>query len=463
MERWMDLSKLAEHQVRFQPVGENPSHGTNDDDNNDNDDDEDPFECQSIAYPTTHAIVEMVLDESIQLWQELDDRKVARDKYEDLKRKHGERQQEEVEEEEDGDDGDTEENAPMDGQSTKPSNLKKTAARKRPKIHKGGWRFSDNRLQLPEQFDYATRRSTPPEDDGSGDRVISLLDPTKTLSYHQELWKLFESVPTAEQLEQEAKEGIHLPNTEKVLAEIAEATQKNGRADIHSISRLRMSDRHGLPPPASKSNNRYESRNNHVSTIRFEFWRRQLKRGVAPDCNRMVLEYLDSQSLLDVHNHLVELSEDYLWTNNVDEVASGFFFIEEVFYTVGCVDYVGPILNWIDGPTGRPNPARRRYLGISSLEALEVKSMQDMPLSKLELRLGMRYVHVHHGDVECAMFVTDIRRTRHANVPYPLIHDIWTPSYPTPICEACKQLVAVFVTSQIVEGKSEVYIITGAG
>jgi hypothetical protein len=400
----------------------------------------DPFECDSIAAPPAHAQVEKVLAESLQKWKELDDRKIVKDnKYEHLENELELLKRKRAEEEEPADEIDQEDS---EGQASR-SRQKK---REELKIHKGGWRFSDKKLILPEFFDYATKLPAPPDDEECRDRVISLLDPSKHLSYHQELWNLFASVPTVESLEQEAKQGMHLPFTTAVYNEIVEGTAKNVRLDGHSLSRLRMADRHGLPPVLNDVRD--------TATIRMECWRRQPKRGNAPDPYRVILEFLASQTLLDVHHALVQLAEDDLWINRYQDEqgdSSGFFFIEDVFYTAGPVDYVQPILDWIDGggspnPTP-PNPTRRRYLGIASIQTLTVKPMIDIRLDQIQFRLATRYCHVHHGDVECALFVTDMRLTSHAGVAYPLIHDAWTSSYPTPQCEGCRRYPAMFAAS----------------
>jgi hypothetical protein len=82
--------------------------------------------------------------------------------------------------------------------------------------------------------------------------MISLLDPSRQLSYHQELWKLFASVAKNEEIEKEARSGAQLPQTMRVYKDIIEGTKQSSRLDGHSLSRLRMMDRHELPPPASQ-------------------------------------------------------------------------------------------------------------------------------------------------------------------------------------------------------------------
>lgn len=229
-----------------------------------------------------------------------------------------------------------------------------------------------------------------------------------------------------------------------------------------------------------------------VATIRLECWKRQPNRSPSPDSNRLVLEFLASQTLWDVHNTLDQMAEDDLWTTTLiapisavpsatdvertiatnastatvdteeattqmdNEKSSGCFFIEDSFYSTGPVDYVQPILDWIDGYGSKPNPSRRGYLGISAHRPLKNdKTMKETKLGQVPFRLGVRYYHVCHGDVETAVILTDRRLSRHDGdsaappdkVSYPLIHDVWTPSKAVPLCDACETYSALFVTS----------------
>jgi hypothetical protein len=104
---------------------------------------------------------------------------------------------------------------------------------------------------------------------------------------------------------------------------------KAGTADYHALSRLRMPDRHGLPPyyaqqssrkqrittttTTTTNNNNSNSQTDTTSTITFEIWRRQPKRSCTSDCNRMVLEFRASQTLWDLHMILSQMAEDELW------------------------------------------------------------------------------------------------------------------------------------------------------
>jgi hypothetical protein len=229
----------------------------------------------------------------------------------------------------------------------------------------------------------------------------------------------------------------------------------------------------------------------------------------------MVLEFLESHTLYDVHCAIVELTDDELWydyahtvpissisirqtdddefddeevegekkvdgrdeennniqgskdrstendgpsnspspqlTNDVhDRASSGYFFIENTFYTTGTVDYTTPILQWLQTGTAREQKRRMEHLGIGPTIPT-IQSMSNMKLQHLPTRLGVRYVHVHHGDVECAIFVTDRRLMLLEQVQqipqFPIIHDVWTTSYSIPECEICQNRVAVIATS----------------
>jgi len=149
-------------------------------------------------------------------------------------------------------------------------------------------------VRLPENFDYATRRSSPPTDDegedqggkSNEDRVVSLEDPTKTRSYNAELWELFRRVPTLEQIERQLIEDgavdKYMPRVCQLSRnELPTAVKRYHRSDAHAMGRLRMCDRHEYPPtqhapPPSPPPPL-------VATIRFECWKRELKRGSSPE------------------------------------------------------------------------------------------------------------------------------------------------------------------------------------
>jgi hypothetical protein len=195
----------------------------------------------------------------------------------------------------------------------------------------------------------------------------------------------------------------------------------------------------------------------------------------------------------------VELAEDFLWsssnhsTNNTDTAAttdettatgdtvatapqnnslassdnsdnsvthhddsSGFFFLEGVFYTTGSVDYTSPIVTWLQSGSRKEQDQRAAHLGLprvavtssSSDVPFPVHSMADTLLEDLTLRLGIRYLYCCHGDVECSILCTDRRLVSKSTATrYPIVHDIWMPSYLIPECEACRYRVAVIATS----------------
>lgn len=429
-----------------------PHLGPTNNESNEGKGNDDPFECHSVALPPTHDLVEGVLQDYMHRWDQLDHRRVIKDPSSSylnqqetkpcLENKDGS-DHDEIRGPQNGSNDDVENDEGCEVQS------RAKASKKRSLMHKGGWRFADGRLRLPQHFDYATKRSEAPDNDEGGDRVVSLWDPTRQLSYHQELWKLFASVPKVDQIEKEAWTGGRLDKTMALCQET-----KSSKLD-HHFSRLRMSDRHGLPSPLPLERPIIS----YVPSVRLECWRRQLKRGTSPDCDRLVLEFSASHTLLDVHQTIVHMAKDDLWNKQEKEQEAGCFFIENSFYTTGPVDYAGPIIDWIDGNgKGSPNPARRNYLGIvpatdcDSSNKPSIKSMHDTPLKKIPFRLGVRYYHVFHGDVETAIVLVDRRLTSSSSSrKYPLIHDAWGSSYPMPFCDVCRFYPAMYVTATCCE------------
>lgn len=127
-----------------------------------------------------------------------------------------------------------------------------------------GPKWYQSHIRLPMGFDYETRQAEPPKEPLGTERVIDLHHPTATLDYATELWKILKRVPTAEELEAHLISGMRLPHTQAVLKQL----------DDRSLYRLRMSDRHQLPPPMSS---------NPVPTMVVELWRRPLKRSSTPE------------------------------------------------------------------------------------------------------------------------------------------------------------------------------------
>ena len=444
-----------------------------------NDDEEDPFDCSDLVIPTTHDLVDAVANEFVQRWQELDERKVLADAPDVSRNSETILGDDDAEEDCDDDEEEKEDET----EDTTLIHASFSGRKRRRQVR------ASRHIRLPEHFDYTTSKhgSTPPPDNGSGDRVVSLDDPTTTLSYHTELWKLFHEIPSNVQLEAKAVAGVgqSLPHTKRLYDEIMEAqTQRDYfKVDGYALSRFRMNDRHDLPPvmycgDSTKQKTTTCASHDHVcATMRLEFFRQQMYRGSSPDSKRMVLEFLGTQTLLHVHRVLVEFTNDELWeraaaaesetavtipTSTSSTERSGFFFIEGVFYTTGSVDYTTPILEWMKSGTKREQTKRlRTHLGLTNFDTLPpVRSMAETRLDDIACRLGLRYVHVMHGDVECTVFVTDRRllpRTAADRLEFPLIHDIWTsPSNPTlPECGACQRRpgsIATATTCEITGG-----------
>jgi hypothetical protein len=411
----------------------------------------DPFDCSSLVVPPIYDIVDTVASKFVQQWRDLDQRKVVEQPAATAAV------------------GVAVSDTQEDTQNINNKNPNKKARLEAASLP--AW--YEKRVRFPEQFDFESKQAEPPADDGQGDRVISLKDPTVTTSYHQELWKLFQRIPLADTLEQETVQGVQLPHMLALNQEIDETMVIYPRLDGHALSRMRTSDRHDLVPPNSNNN----SSTDLTATIRFECWRRQPHRGATPDAHRVVLEFLGSQTLADFHRVLVELYEDDLWTNaqhtdeenqsdNSDDDASandksksnnrkenqessGFFFVEGAFYTIGPVDYTGPIQAWLQSGRAAEQTNRATYLGLDafSQSAAAVQYMARVRLDKMEMRLGMRYHHVCHGNVECSVICTDRRMSPKSNATYPILHDIWVPSYTIQECEACRHGVPVIATS----------------
>ena len=103
--------------------------------------------------------------------------------------------------------------------------------------------------------------------------------------------------------------------------EIEEGNKEYTRLDGHSLSRLRKKDRHYWPRTRKRSRMgeqmlaRTETETEtkmDCATIKIEFWKQQVKR-FGPDPNKCEMEFLSTQTLQDVHNAIVELSEDDLF------------------------------------------------------------------------------------------------------------------------------------------------------
>lgn len=413
---------------------------------------DDPFDCSDVAISTPWERVEEVVQDYQRKWEQLDDRKI-------------------VEDEEDATTTTMITNEPEapSHDSRKVhfadnNNIIENPSRKRKPT---GWMTKEDRLRLPFQFDYATTGPEPVDDGTQKPRVISLLglissQSQSTVSYERELWRLFATIPSAQNLETEIWEGAQVSHTRAIQKEIASLPRS---CDGHLLLRLRSSDRHGLPPPPLDDQSGHRR-----TTLTFECWRRQPYRSPAPDPHRMVLEFLGTQTLLNFHSSLIQLHEDRLWdeakskppgssdtetatdTGKKKGIDSGCFFLENTFYEHGSTDYAKPIQDWLDGGLGRPRASRRGAVGITTMNhPLHREPMGEIQLQDLPLRLGVRYYHVCHGDVETSFFLTD-RRWTSTDTPsynFPILHDIWTLGKSASSilkCEACVWHSAAWIT-----------------
>lgn len=371
------------------------------------------------------------------------------------------------------------------------------------------------RIRLPDFFDYTSKGPQPPRsqsprlEEGQDQqqdqarqviqvkppkrrRVISLEDPTQRLDYESELWKIFQKVPMEADIEASAVEGAICTHSLALNKEIEEGYKDYTRLDGHALSRLRKKDRHHWPRMRTRrkrnmlgeaTNTKGKEQVNKTTTeidcatIKMELWKQQVKR-FGPDPNKCEMEFLSTQTLQDVHNAIVELSEDDLFrkgfelrnssnsisTSGVTRIpkqpssSSGYFFVEETFYSTGDVDYVTPVKTWLNKNFTKKNKFsknRKKYLKINPTVELQQKQMRDIQLGDIIFRLGIRYVHVFNGDCETAIFFTDVTmRTTDEITPkssYPLLHDVWTMTtaslvHGVSVCHGCDYCPAAVVT-----------------
>ncbi len=415
----------------------------------------DPFDCSSLVVLSTHDLVENTIQHYAEEWKRLEDRKISPKQNE-------------------------KESVASTGSAGDDSRKKR-----RNTNYGGGWRAVEDKLTLPDGFHYNQKSSdddlkeydAPVPETYQGDVVMSMKNPTQRLSYHGALSELFHSIPSCEELEEEARRGHRVENTLKVFQETFDSTRS---FEMYTIARLRLPDRHGLPEPSSLEQRK--ERKILDSTMLFEFWRKHPRGCMTLGCHRMIAEFHPSQTLWDVHVLLCDMAEDQLWegrcgdrndsTANSNKAGdceggdredtlqnlSGCFFIENIFYKTGSVDYAKPIIEWIDGgQTSDPECIRRGFLGLDASDfAKSTKAMKSTKLGQLPLRLNMRYFHACHGDVETTVMLIDRRMIcqkqnddQHKPISYPILHDVWmSPHSPAvPACEVCQNGQAVFKTS----------------
>ena len=375
--------------------------------------------------------------------------------------------------------------------------------------HGGGWRAMEDRLSLPDGFDYSSKSSVEKttckdelvDEEYYGDFVTALEDPTQRLSYHWELSKLFRSIPSCRELETQTRLGHGLQHINRVYQETHNPIKSI--PDCYTLARLRMPDRHGLPR-SFRSFSHYKIRRrlqnqssySDKTTIILEFWRKVPKQLASSGCHRMVMEFLSSQTLWDVHLIVTHMAEDDLWMASQDDIdsthdssiqteniftkcsegndmlqrkkdstlrksqkrLSGCFYIESTFYIAGSVNYAKPIADWINGrASNHSTPIRRGFLGINPSDSINhFKEMKRTKLSEVPFRPNIRYYHACHGDFETTILLVDrilVHQERfqneNENNVYPLIHDVWAPPRlpAVTLCDACQLYQSIFKTS----------------
>lgn len=263
------------------------------------------------------------------------------------------------------------------------------------------------RVRLPENFRLDQEPDSNPAVD---ERVVNLDSPSDTLSYSSELWKLFNKVPSVEKLEQ----ATGASNS------FAEITSLSSEDESRCRKRLRLSQCHDAVPKHAGP---------FVATIRLEFWKNRPTDDSLPDSNRLVLEFSESHTLLDVHKTLVNMAATNKWGED-DTIDKGFFFIENTFYVSNEASSAQSVIEWL-----KSDKKRLVDLGLHDCcISTKVKSMAGASLADLRCRLGVRYCHQSSSSFESALFVTDFRMIN-SFFDFPIVHDIWLESGVN--CESC--------------------------
>jgi snRNA-activating protein complex (SNAPc), subunit 3 len=260
------------------------------------------------------------------------------------------------------------------------------------------------RVRLPENFRFDRE---PEENPATDERVISLENPADTLPYSSELRKLFAQVPTIAKLREKTFRGHGLHR----VAAIVEGDNGNAR------KRLRLSQQHDVVPQSARP---------LVATMRIECWKKRPSSESVTDKNRLVLEFSETQTLLDVHIALVTIAAVAHRGETADE--QGFFLIEGIFYVSTETLSLSSIVDWL-----KLDEIRSKHAGID-ISSIIVKNMVDTNLCDLKCRLGVRYCHQSSSSFESAVFVTDRRMTSSGHY-FPIIHDVWLHSDVT--CDVC--------------------------
>lgn len=407
------------------------------------------FDCSDLIIPSTTDLLEREVEKAIEKWKALDSRVIHETDFYS---------------------SGNNDNDVGGGKSEVAINIGPVAVKNGDRISVGGRPIKET--LLPPNFDYQCRKKAPinnkdeefDEDNNNNNnvlgnhdwskkgrkRVISLSDPSQTLDYESELWKVFKSMPTVQEVEQRYALGggggggdvevkatkttndgtgsndISFPpgcqHTLTVRNTLEKLRRKYTRIDAHSLGRLRVRDRHS---------SLYDYNNSGVgndttmmsqtsfalqTTLRFEVLKpnvEDLRRGSGPDGSRLELELHGSHhTLLDLHHTLVEHAS--ISSNSVgigDHIPAGVFLIENVLYTRGEVGEAAAnsILSWLDEHKSKLTIEEKKKevapstataadtsTGInSSRKKLKMVSMSGIKLEDLPLRLGVRYAHIN--------------------------------------------------------------------
>ena len=416
----------------------------------------DPFDCTDILQPSSQDLIDQHLQETLPHWEHLDARKIPMEASPPLSS-----------------------NLNSNSNSNSNSNLKR----------KYGFNDDDamHRLRLPHHFDYQSRHPptttstsspshtttfSPPQ--APQQQVISLLNPMETVEYESELWKLFNSVPTHDYFQRPFNDASPVcPHIKRLNQEATQALKEYTRVDAHGLARMRFRDYHSLPSvshrtdrslskwssTSSSSNENHDNTITEVSMIRLECWRTELVRGSGVANDKLEMELEGTQTLYDVHKAIVQQSKDDFDNSNTAVLDAGMFFMEHCFYITGNENYALPILEWIQSSQDEwTSRARKEYLGLSLSPQdddtpFPVKLMKEVRLQDVPFRIGVRYCHIFHGDLESSLFFTNVTTLptppspQRVTIPraVPSILDPWSSSIPAMICNACHHAAAVVV------------------
>lgn len=401
------------------------------------------FDCSDLIIPPTTELIEQEVGKAIEKWKALDSRVIETD-YDN--------------------DGSGVKDDAVSSNNSDPAggDQKSTAGRPKKEL-------------LPPNFDYQCR--FPPPDNNEDDegintsvgrrgkcqkRVISLMDPTKTLPYESELYKVFKSLPTMQEIERRyalgdcdddnaaaasdsgnndisgpspSSNNFGCQHTIAVRNTLEKLRRRYTRIDAHSLGRMRVRDRHSSLYNYSARDAGSTVTSLLQTTLRFEVLKPQvedLRRGSGPDGNRLEVELHGSQhTLLDLHRTLIEQSPAY---KDTDDIPAGIFLIENVLYTHGDAGEAAAdsiISQWLDKCNSQPKVEDDKEAVPSSAAAdaaaadsnpsqrkPKVVPMAGIKLEDISIRLGVRYSHINlQSSKVCdnilsnasALYVTDIQ------------------------------------------------------